>query len=151
MIRLLRTNALHKDFIQLVAKLDAEVAILDGDDHEFFAPFNRIDTIKYAVVVFFNDRPVGCGSIREFDERTMEVKRMYTDPEFRGHGVATKVLEELEKWTLELGYNKCVLETGINLPNAIRLYQKSGYQLIPNYRQYEGVDTSRCFEKVLKL
>ncbi|WP_407644578.1 hypothetical protein [Croceimicrobium hydrocarbonivorans] len=42
-----------------------------------------------------------------------------------------------------------ILETGINQPEAIRLYEKNGYQRIPNYPPYEGVETSYCFEKVL--
>ena len=59
------------------------------------------------------------------------------------------ILHELETWAKELGYEKCYLETGIKMPEAIKLYEKSGYSLIPNYGQYIGVETSRCFEKQL--
>ncbi|RZL48076.1 MAG: GNAT family N-acetyltransferase, partial [Pedobacter sp.] len=65
-------------------------------------------------------------------------------------GVATTVLSALEQWAGELGYKKCVLETGIRQADAISLYQKCGYQSIPNYGQYIGVDNSVCFEKELK-
>jgi putative acetyltransferase len=60
------------------------------------------------------------------------------------------VLSELESWAAELGYPKCVLETGKRQPEAIALYEKQGYQRIPNYGQYIGVENSVCFEKVLK-
>ncbi len=77
----------------------------------------------------------------------MEVKRMYTLPEYRGKGIAAAVLNELEKWAAELGCGRCVLETGMKQPEAIRLYEKSGYSVIPNYGQYAGLENSVCFEK----
>ena len=79
----------------------------------------------------------------------MEVKRMYTLPDFRGKGIATIVLQELEKWAKELRMEKCMLETGKRQPEAIALYTKNGYRLIPNYGQYAGVENSVCFEKLL--
>ena len=79
----------------------------------------------------------------------MEVKRMYTLPEFRGQGYAAKILLELENWAKELGYKSCVLETGKRQPEAIQLYKKNGYRIIPNYGQYKGIKNSICFEKIL--
>jgi GNAT superfamily N-acetyltransferase len=79
----------------------------------------------------------------------MEVKRMFTRPEWRGRGLAVKVLNELEVWAAEMGYTRCVLETGTRQPYAIALYRKAGYVQIPNYGQYEGVENSVCFEKWL--
>lgn len=72
---------------------------------------------------------------------------MFTPPEHRGKGIAVKVLAELEKWAAELGYKKCILETGKAQPEAIALYTKCGYEIIPNYGQYAGVENSVCFEK----
>jgi GNAT superfamily N-acetyltransferase len=102
------------------------------------------------VVAYENGRPVSCGAMKEFGPGTMEIKRMYTAPESRGKGIASIVLAELEAWAGELGYEKCVLETGKRQPEAIALYQKNGYKLIPNYGQYAGVENSLCFEKELK-
>jgi len=50
----------------------------------------------------------------------------------------------------ELGYEKCILETGKKQPEAIALYKKNGYKLIPNYGQYAEVENSVCFEKEMK-
>ena len=105
--------------------------------------------MKTVVVAFDNDQPVACGAIREFDKDSMEVKRMYTLPSHRGKGIAKLVLQELERWTLELGYAKCILETGKRQPEAIQLYEKSGYQSIPNYGKYLNVENSVCFQKQL--
>ena len=87
--------------------------------------------------------------MKEFDKQTMEIKRMYTTNNRRGKGIAARILSELEIWATELSYSKCVLETGINQPEAIGLYKKSGYSIIPNYGQYANVQDSRCFEKVI--
>jgi putative acetyltransferase len=144
-----RTDSTHPDFVALVQLLDADLAIRDGADNAFYSQFNKIDKIKNAIVAFDGDRPVGCGAIKEFDSSTMEVKRMFTLPEYRGRGVASHVLNELEKWAGELGYSRCVLETGKRQPEAIALYHKEGYRVIENYGQYKGMENSVCFDKSL--
>jgi putative acetyltransferase len=151
MINYLKTGSGHTDFQKLVAALDADLSIRDGEDHAFFAQFNKIDAIKYVIVAYENDLPVGCGAIKEYDEHTMEIKRMYVIPANRGQGIASGVLKELETWTQALNYKKCILETGEKQPEAISLYKKNGYQVIPNYGQYEQVTTSVCFEKTFQI
>ena len=150
MLTTVRTNSDNPQFIKLVAALDAYLAITDGDEHAFYSQYNKIDKIKHVVIAYENEIPVGCGAIKEFAADSMEVKRMFTSPEGRKKGVATTILSALEKWAAELGYKKCVLETGIRQADAVSLYQKCGYQSIPNYGQYIGVDNSVCFEKELK-
>jgi putative acetyltransferase len=147
MIKIIRTDSSHTDFISLVKLLDAELAERDGSDHSFYAQFNKVDPIKYVVLAYENVVPVACGAIKAFDAGAMEVKRMYTVKDQRGKGIAAKVLNELEKWTGELGYEKCILETGKRQPEAIALYKKCGYNSIRNYGQYAGVENSVCFEK----
>jgi GNAT superfamily N-acetyltransferase len=149
MIRLIRTNSENPLFINLVRDLDIELALVDGEDHSFYSQFNKIDKIRYVVVALEDEKPVGCGAIKEFAKDTMEVKRMYVIPEKRNKGLASEVLKELENWALELSYNKCILETGKRQPEAISLYKKNGYSNIPNYGQYSGVENSVCFQKVL--
>jgi GNAT superfamily N-acetyltransferase len=70
-------------------------------------------------------------------------------PAHRGKRIGAVVLIELENWARELGFAACILETGQKQPEAIRLYQKSGYTKIPNYGQYEGVENSVCMRKAL--
>ncbi len=147
MSTLVRTDATNKDFIHLVALLDRDLAIRDGEDHAYYDQFNKIDLIKYAVVFYEDETPVACGAIKEFDAKSMEVKRMYTLPESRGKGIAKKVLTELEAWASQLGYERCVLETGKKQPEAIALYKRFGYTITANYGQYIGIENSVCFEK----
>lgn len=150
MLTIVRTNSQNADFIGLVKYLDAGLAVTDGEDHAFYNQFNKIDNIKYVTVAYENDLAVGCGAIKGFSEGTMEVKRMFVSGSHRGKGIAGRILAELETWTAELGYSRCILETGIRQVEAVALYKKSGYSIIPNYGQYIGVENSLCFEKVLK-
>lgn len=149
MITLIRTYSENQDFIKLVRLLDAGLAIVDGDDHSFYSQFNKIDMIRYVVVAYENEKPVGCGAIKEFEPGTMEVKRMYVNPDTRKKGIASMILNELERWSLELSCSKCLLETGKRQPEALGLYKKNGYKQINNYGQYTGVENSVCFEKIL--
>jgi putative acetyltransferase len=150
MIRIIRTDSDNQDFLKLVKYLDADLAERDGNDHSFYAQFNKIDNIKHIVVAYENNKPVGCGVIKEYTPSTMEIKRMYTFPENRGKGIAARVLTELEIWATELSCEKCILETGKRQPEAIELYKKNGYKLIPNYGQYLEIENSVCFEKDIK-
>ena len=149
MLSIKKTTSSNQDFINLVKRLDADLAIRDGEDHSFYAQFNNIDVIKYALVCYDNNIPCGCGAIKEYQQGVMEVKRMYVVLESRGKGIATRILSELEKWVAELFYEKCILETGKRQPEAIALYKKNGYSIIPNYGQYAGIENSVCFVKVL--
>ena len=149
MINLLRTNSDNKDFIALVKLLDAQLAELDGDEHAFYAQLNKTHSLNHVIVAYENDKPIACGALREYSPSTMEVKRMYTLPASRGKGIATKILTELENWASELTYQKCILETGKRQPDAIRLYQKNGYKIIPSYGKYLVMENSVCFEKAI--
>ncbi|MEE1944989.1 GNAT family N-acetyltransferase [Pedobacter sp. KR3-3] len=145
----IQTTSENSDFQQLVKLLDAYLAEKDGNEHAFYAQYNKTDDIKQVIVAYRDDVPVGCGAIKAFSAQAMEVKRMYVKPEHRGQGIASLVLTELESWAKLLGYEKCLLETGKRQQEAVALYQKNGYQIIPNYGQYIGVDNSVCFEKIL--
>ena len=149
MIRCLKVTSDYEAFRMLVKALDADLAVRDGNDHSFYDQFNKIDKIKYAIVAFDQESPVGCGAIKEYSKDSMEVKRMYVLPEKRGLGIASLILKDLEQWALELKYGRCLLETGKKQPEAIALYKKNGYRIIPNFGQYENVENSICFEKVL--
>ncbi len=149
MTKLKKTDSHDPDFVTLVKSLDKELAVRDGDEHAFYAQFNKIDAIKHAIVAYIDNVAVGCGAIKPIDKDKMEVKRMYVLPENRGLGVASSVLEKLELWAKEMHCKSCVLETGQKQPEAIQLYLKAGYIIIPNYGQYIGVDNSICFEKEL--
>jgi putative acetyltransferase len=149
MITINRTDSENKDFQDLIYKLDTDLAERNGEKNDFFAQFNKTNLIQNVIVAYSDNIPVGCGAIKVYDNNTMEVKRMFVLKEQRGKKIAGTILNNLEQWAKELSYNKCILETGDKMPEAIGLYRKSGYKQIPNYGQYENVESSLCFEKIL--
>ena len=148
-MKLIRTTSDHPDFGHLVAELDAYLRILDGDDHEFYAQFNKTSLLKNALIVYESEFPIGIGAYKEYDSKTAEIKRMYTRPDYRGQGIAKAIITELELWAKEEGYTMAILETGHLQKDAIGLYQKLGYEITENFGQYIGVENSVCMEKSL--
>lgn len=146
-MQIFRTDSSNTDFQNLVKLLDADLAIRNGENHAFFDQFNKIDMIKNCIVIYIDEFPAACGAFKKFDDTTVEIKRMYTNPEFRKRGLATAIVKELETWAKEMGYEKAVLESSLEQNEALSIYEKSGYHRIPNYGQYIGIDASVCYEK----
>ena len=149
LITLQKTDSSNPDFRMLVRMLDHELQVRDGEDHPFYAQFNTLTNIKDVVVAYTDHQAVGCGAFRPFDAHAVEIKRMFVHPEQRGRGIATMILDALEQWAKESGFHESILETGFNQPEAIALYQKVGYTIIPNYGPYKDVANSVCMQKTL--
>lgn len=101
------------------------------------------------LVAFAGDEAVGCGAVRRLDQATAEIKRMYVVPARRGGGVGRTLLDALEEHARELGIERLVLETGVRQPEAIALYERAGFAVIPPFGEYIGSDLSVCMAKDL--
>ena len=150
MIKLVRTNSKNVDFINLVQSLNDYLKIVDGEEHSFYNQYNNIDVLNHVVIAYSNETPIGCGAFKAYNNDDVEIKRMYTNPDFRSKGFASEILKELEKWSKELSFKACVLETGKRQKEAVSFYKKMNYSIIPNYGQYKNIANSLCFKKVLK-
>jgi putative acetyltransferase len=148
-MKLLKTNSNHPDFQKLTRLFDDYLVEIDGDEKDFFAQYNQI-YIDNVIVCYEDDIAVGCGAFKEYEPTVAEIKRMFVLPERRGKGIASTVLNALEIWAKENGFQHAILETSNQLTNAISLYQKSGFEVIPNYGQYIDVESSVCMKKILK-
>ena len=149
MIILKRTTSDDKDFSSLITRLDLDLQSRYGSTQDEFDQYNVIENLHTVVIVYEDHEPLGCGCFKKFSDDTVELKRMYVTNEQRGKGIGALVLTELEKWIVELDYNMIVLETGTKQPEAIQLYKKQGYRIIPNYAPYTGNDLSICMKKQL--
>lgn len=147
MIELVRTNSEDPDFLALVMLLDDELQIRDGVEHSFYAQFNKPVGLSGVVVAYLDETPVGCGAFKTYSAETAEIKRMFVKSEERGKRIAADILAELEAWAREMDLSECILETGFKQPEAIALYKRSGYDVIPNYGQYAGIENSVCMRK----
>jgi GNAT superfamily N-acetyltransferase len=104
--------------------------------------------ITYFVVARRDGVAVGCGGLRQLDETSGEIKRMYVLPDHRGTGVSTALLRALEAHARALGWTHLRLETGTNQPDAVRFYTREGYRPIPGFGHYVE-PASLCFERAL--
>lgn len=132
----------------LVEAIQAEYVIRYGgpDDTpveaaEFGPPNGRF------VVGYLDHVPVAMGGIRRRDGGDVEVKRMYVVPSARGRGLARVVLAALEERASGLGATRVVLETGQRQPEAIQLYETSGYERIEGFGHYRDAPLSLSFAK----
>jgi GNAT superfamily N-acetyltransferase len=148
-MNLVRTTSDSPDFQQLVVELDAYLRIVDGDDHAFYAQFNTIDSLQHVIVCYDQDTAIGCGAFKAYNTQTVEIKRIYTLPQYRGRGVAKSMMAALENWANEEHFSLALLETGYLQKEAIALYTKIGYEVTNNFGQYEGVATSVCMQKTI--
>jgi GNAT superfamily N-acetyltransferase len=143
-----RTTNENTDYQALVQLLDQDIATRDGEEHVFYAQFNKSDSIKHVVVIYDeNNNALGCGAFKHYEVGIAEIKRMYVTAEARGKGIATQILIELQQWAAENHFTTCILETGQKYPEAIALYLKNGFKISNNYGQYIGIEDSVCFQK----
>ena len=149
MILIKRTNSNDSDFHVLVEELDKTFTAIYGDVQLEYDQYNIIENIDTVVIAYTNNEPVGCGCFKKFNVNAVELKRMFVAADCRGKGIGAAILYELESWAVELGNSTIVLETGTKQTEAIHLYQKMGYQSIPNYGQYIGMKYSICMKKEL--
>lgn len=156
-LRIERVRYDHPDAQRLVEEVQQEYIVRYGgpdeapvDVHEFDAPHGLY------LLGYVEDRPVASGAWRRSGvaalgaTSTAEIKRMYVVPDARGQGHARRLLAELERTARAAGIDALVLETGLGQPEAIGLYESSGYVLIEGFGHYCGSELSRCFGKRLE-
>lgn len=146
-----RTTAADEDFQYLVSCLDHELWVELKEDQATYDGFNKVSGIKTAVIVYAEGEPAACGCFKEYDEQTIEIKRMFVQKAWRGRGLSKRVLNELEQWAREKGYRYAVLETSVHFDTARQLYQTNGYNIVPNYPPYVGLPESVCMKKELQV
>ena len=145
-----KTTNSHRDFCALIQALDAELNARYGKEQVLYDKHNVIDPIETALVGYENGLPVACGCFKKIDAKTVEIKRMFVSPKYRRRGFSSQILGTLEAWAAELGFSEARLETGKGQPEAIALYAKMGYAVIPNYEPYVGMENSVCMSKTVR-
>ena len=151
MIRFEYTDGCNHDFIELCHGLDDFLNELVGgeENRAEYVQYNKLDDIHDVVVVYDNDMPVGSASFKKYDEECAEVKRVFIKKEYRGQGISNELMKMLEEKAREKGFKYFILESGEVLVSAMALYRKIGYEVIPNYGQYVGMEKSVCMRKRL--
>ncbi|MFC4782995.1 GNAT family N-acetyltransferase [Nocardioides sp. MAHUQ-72] len=156
LLEIVRVDYGQPDAMRLIAEVQAEyVARYGGPDdtpleHAMFEPPAGSFFVGYT-----GGEAVATGAWRRSSVAafgttdTAEVKRMYVVPRLRGAGLARRMLAHLEQDAAAAGARALVLETGLRQPEAIALYESSGYTPVPGFGYYKDAPLSRCFGKLL--
>jgi putative acetyltransferase len=145
-----RTQATDTHFQQLIALLDQDLWARYKEEQAKFVTHNFMDLTARVIVAYKGEQAIGCGCFRPTEENgTVEIKRMFVQPEWRGKGIAAGVLKELENWAKEEHFNRAILETGNQQPEAIGLYHKACYSPTEKYGPYKDMPESVCMAKPL--
>ncbi len=139
------TTGADPDLQPLVAAQEAEVMARYGSDD----PGPGLSTETPCLLARLDGRPVGCVALGRLSEEVGEVKRMYVDPDARGHRVGRLLLQGVEDLAVARGYRLLRLETGTQQPEALRLYASAGWSRIPCYGYWKDDPSTICFEKPL--
>jgi GNAT superfamily N-acetyltransferase len=151
-VRIDRVPFTHPDAQRLVAEVQQEYVRRYGGPDETPLEPTMFDPPRGAVfVLYVEGEPVATGAWRLRGDvevfgttATAEVKRMYVAPAGRGRGLARRMLAHLEATAHAAGAEAAVLETGIAQPEAIALYESSGYVPVPGFGHYRDSPLSRC-------
>lgn len=139
-----------RDLHELIGRLDEELLERYPADEIFGLDFDspKADETTFAVA-YLGSRPVACGAFRPLEEPYAEIKRFFVERDSRKLGIASRMLAYLERKAAEAGHAVMRLETGEAQPEAVGLYSKFGYEVIPAYGEYAGCESSLCMEKKL--
>ncbi len=121
-----RTSANNPDFIYLVSLLDHELWVELNEDQSTYDQYNKVPNIQTAIIIYAAEKPVAIGCFKEYNTNTVEIKRMYVDKAYRGKGISKMILQELERWAIENGFEYSILETSIHFNVAQSLYKNAG-------------------------
>ena len=149
----------HPDALRLIAEVQQEyVARYGGMDETPLDPIMFEPPLGSFFVGYLADVPVVSGAWRRRDDveafgttRAAEIKRMYVAPSGRGRGLARSMLAHLEATARAAGAEVTVLETGTAQPEAMALYESSGYVAVAKFGHYREYPSSRCYGKRLVL
>jgi GNAT superfamily N-acetyltransferase len=124
---------------ELIAALNAELSARypeDGANH-FRLDASEVGPGRGAfLVACVGGEPAGCGAVRRLEDGVAEIKRMYVRPAQRGRGVGAVLLAALEAEARQLGARRLVLETGSRQPEALALYRRAGFGVVPAFGEY---------------
>ncbi|HXT59201.1 MAG TPA: GNAT family N-acetyltransferase [Pirellulales bacterium] len=136
------------DAIELITELETHLEPLYPSTSRHGFSVEKLIAEKVAFFVLRQtDCAAGCGGIQLFGREYGELKRMYVRPRFRGLGFGKLLIDHLADYARARGVGLLRLETGIHQAEAIRLYEKNGFQPIPPFGAYVDDPLSLFFER----
>lgn len=127
-MRIALENPNQPEVIQLIEELDAYQKPLYPAESHHGIDMDALSQPNVLFAVIRNDDglAIGCGAV-VLEPEYGELKRMFIGPAHRGQGLSKRLLAFLEDQARAKGYTVFALETGIYQPQALGLYERSGY------------------------
>ncbi len=148
-MKFIKTNNTDSRFRKLCCMLDnyLDDAIGKEKQQQEYNQHNALVDIDDVILLVDGEKLIGCGGIKKVDEDTAEVKRVFVADEFRHHGYGHQIITEIERLAKAEGYKALILETGLPMKSAQKLYTSCGFSFIENYGPYAFLDSSVCMKK----
>lgn len=143
-----------KEVAALIARSDAFYRDLYPPESNHLEDEQALKRDNVLFVGYRSDgRLVACGAAKlmQDDGAYAEIKRVFVDQSHRGRGLSLKIMDYLEAELARRGVQLLRLETGIKQPEALRLYDKLGYQRRGPYGAYGPDPYSVFMEKKLPI
>lgn len=114
-----------------------------------FVKYNCSEAVSDVLIAEIDGKAVACAGLKKYSDEDVEIKRVWVEPDFRGQGLATKMMVLLEKRAEQMGYKRLILQTRSIMKDAVGLYERLGYQIIPNYPPYDKLEGAECMAKCI--
>ena len=139
------------DFQKFYMKTEEYYSNIVGgiENRKEFIPYNISECITEVLIAYIDGEAVGCAGLKKYSEIDVEIKRVWVEPEQRGHHIALKMMAQIEERASNDGYKRTILQTREIMEDAVELYKKLGYTKIDNYPPYDKLDGAICFAKEL--
>lgn len=140
------------DVVALIDELDAYQRSLYPAESCYLLDLDALmqPEVLFAVARDDHGRAVGCAAV-VLGELYGELKRMYVHPAARGQGVAQGLLACLEGHAMDAGCPRLMLETGPSQPEALRLYERAGFERRGPFGSYRDDPFSVFMHKPLSV
>ena len=142
------TNSDFQVFYQITE--DYYSSLVGGESkRKGFIPYNASAEIPYVLIAYQNKKAVGCAGLKRYDDTSAEIKRVWVQPLYRGSHIASRMMNLVEQKAGEQGFARVILQTRPQMTEAVAMYTKRGYYLIPNYPPYDKLVGAVCYAKDL--
>lgn len=149
-IKLMDVQSDHPDLSILTERLDKYLYELYPPEEVFQVDYEDPSKDKIEIVIaYLQGKPVGCGAIKEIDDRAVELKRFFVLEDYRNQGIAGLILKTMESKARSKNYKVMRLETGDQQVEAIGFYSKYEFYEIDRFGEYADCPSSVCMEKTL--
>ncbi len=151
-VKIFYSHVATNDFVMLCDLLDSELNYRAGGVQKRYEyeQLNKLDNIRDYYIAYDEHEAIGCACFKIYDSYSIEIKRVFVKKNYRKKGIAKQILKKIETDAIENNYSSLILETGRILYEAMNLYTKLGFKIIPNFGPYKNLKYSICMGKILE-